>query len=962
MRNNVLLGLGFLLTAGSAWPQQYLITTVAGGNGVSGYSGDGGPAISAQLNLPRGVAVDAAGNFYIADDDHVIRKVTPNGTITTVVGTGTAGYSGDGGPATSAQLSWPAAVAVDGSGNLYVADAGNNRIRKVAKDGTIATVAGTGTWGYSGDGGPATSAQLSGPGGVAVDAAGNIYIWDTGNRVIRRVAADGMIATVAGNLSNAVGVAVDAPGNLYVATFLQFPCTPDGIHMRQCSQGEVLKVTPDGAIATVPGTLVYVGPSYNGDEQLYGPAGVATDASGNLYVSIAGYFPVARSGAILKVASDGTVATVAGQWLGGYSGDGGPATSAQLDNPKGLAVDSSGGVYIADSQNNAIRLLVPLGTRPVLSVAMTRTADFLVQGQTGATYSVVVSDAAGAAPTSGPVTVTETVPVGLTLVSMSGAGWNCSGNACTRGDALNPGSSYPPITVTMNVALDAPDLVSNQVMVSSGGVPMVTASDVVNIVVLLRPATPALSFPANGASGVVMAPVLSWNPSSEAASYDVYFGTSSAPAFVTKTTATSYAPGTLQSGATYYWQVVARNAAGTASSATWSFTTGAPAVGLRFVPVAPCRVADTRGAASPFGGPALPGRTERSFAIPQSACGIPATAQAYSLNVTVVTQGPFGFLTVWPTGQPRPFVSTLNSTGFGLVVANAAIVPAGDAGAVSVYAFADDPTDIVLDIDGYFDLSSGKTSSAFYPVTPCRAADTRSATGTFGGPPMSAGLVRDFPISLSPCGIPPAASAYSLNVTVVPESPLSYLTLWPTGQAQPFVSTLNSWYGMVVANAAIVPVGNNESVSVFVTDPTDVILDTSGYFAPPGGAGALLFYPVTPCRVADTRGPDGPFGAPILAAATTRSFTIPASVCNIPTTAAAYSLNITVVPDGDRPLPYLTAWPAGSPQPGVSTLNSFDGAVVANAAIVAAGTNGAIAIFVWSSTDVILDINGYFAP
>jgi hypothetical protein len=212
---------------------------------------------------------------------------------------------------------------------------------------------------------------------------------------------------------------------------------------------------------------------------------------------------------------------------------------------------------------------------------------------------------------------------------------------------------------------------------------------------------------------------------------------------------------------------------------------------------------------------------------------------------------------------------------------------------------------------------------------------------------------------LSPCGIPSAASAYSLNVTVVPESWLSYLTLWPTGQARPLVSTLNSLSGKVVANAAIVPVGNNESVSVFVTNPTDVILDTSGYFAPPGNAGALLFYPVTPCRVADTRGPDGPFGAPIMAAATTRSFTIPAGVCNIPTTAAAYSLNVTVVPEG--PLPYLTAWPTGSPRPGVSTLNSFDGTVVANAAIVPAGANGAVTIFVTNPTQVILDINGYFA-
>jgi hypothetical protein len=164
----------------------------------------------------------------------------------------------------------------------------------------------------------------------------------------------------------------------------------------------------------------------------------------------------------------------------------------------------------------------------------------------------------------------------------------------------------------------------------------------------------------------------------------------------------------------------------------------------------------------------------------------------------------------------------------------------------------------------------------------------------------------------------------------------------------------------VVANAAIVPAGINESMSVFVTDPTDVVLDVNGYFGEPGGAGALTFYPVMPCRVTDTRNPDGPFGGPEMEAQSTRSFTLPASGCSIPSTAAAYSVNVTVVPDAA--LSYLTAWPTGSPQPFVSTLNSFDGAVVANAAIVPAGANGAISIFVTNRTHVILDINGYFAP
>jgi len=471
------------------------------------------------------------------------------------------------------------------------------------------------------------------------------------------------------------------------------------------------------------------------------------------------------------------------------------------------------------------------------------------------------------------------------------------------------------------------------------------------------PAAPLLSSPANGTTEVLLAPTLVWNASSGATSYDVYFGTSSSPPMVTNTLGTTYAPPTLDSGVTYYWQISARNAFGSATSATWSFATGVPATGLRFVPVTPCRVVDTREAPGPFGGPAMTAGETRSVVIPQSPCGIPGTAQAYSLNVTVVPQGPLSYLTPWPTGQARPFVSTLNSFG-GIVVANAAIVAAGTNGAVSVYVT--NPTDVILDISGYFDTATGPTSYAFYPATPCRIADTRGAAGQFGGPSMYGGETRNFPIPLGPCSLPATAQAYSLNVTVVPGGYLGYLTTWPTGLAQPNVSTLNSWTGKVAANAALVPSGTNGSVSAYVSNPTDVILDANGYFAAPGGAGALSFYPIAPCRVADTRNADGPFGGPEMGAGATRSFAIPASACNVPSNAAAYSVNVTVVPDGV--LSYLTAWPTGLPQPLVSTLNSFDGSVVANAAIVPAGTNGAISIFVTNPTHVVLDINGYFAP
>jgi len=247
----------------------------------------------------------------------------------------------------------------------------------------------------------------------------------------------------------------------------------------------------------------------------------------------------------------------------------------------------------------------------------------------------------------------------------------------------------------------------------------------------------------------------------------------------------------------------------------------------------------------------------------------------------------------------------------------------------------------------------------FVPLPPCRVVDTRNPAGPLGGPSLDNNS-RDFPLTTGPCNIPPAASAYSLNVTVVPSGPLFYLTIWPTGQTQPSASTLNSTNGIIKADAAIVPAGTNGSVSVYAQGTTDVVLDINGYFITTGST-ALTFYPVTPCRLVDTRTPDGPLGGPIMTAGQSRTFPLPTSPCgSVPSGAAAYSLNFTVVPSG--PLSYLTTWPTGQPQPVVSTLNAPTGLITANAAIVPAGDMGSIDVFVYDTTQVVIDINGYFAP
>lgn len=361
---------------------------------------------------------------------------------------------------------------------------------------------------------------------------------------------------------------------------------------------------------------------------------------------------------------------------------------------------------------------------------------------------------------------------------------------------------------------------------------------------------------------------------------------------------------------------------------------------LEFVPLAPCRIVDTRSSNGPFGGPELPGQSSRDFAIPSSVCGIPSNAAAYSLNVTVVPDGQLAYLTLWAAGQPQPYVSTLNSDG--RIKANAAIVAAGANGAISIYA--SDATNLILDINGYF-IANG--TLAFYPVSPCRVVDTRQNAS-----PITGGTTQEFSISGS-CNVPATAQAYSLNFTAIPTTTLGYLSTWPSGQNQPNVSTLNALTGTITANAAIVPAGVSGNISVFATDDSDLVIDINGYFAS-AGTGGLALYTLVPCRALDTRIPfgSGPFSG-------TLGVNVSASGCGVPANAQAYVLNATVSSPGA--LAYLTLWPDGQPQPFVSTLNALDGAITSNMAIVPTA-DGSIDAFASDPASLVLDISAYFAP
>lgn len=337
-----------------------------GGKGATGSTGntggtttnpDSATTISANFSAPDDVAVDAAGNIYVADyGNNLIRKISPAGAVTILAGNGTAGAVN--GTGTAASFNGPSGVAVDAAGNVYVADAGNNVIRKVTSAGVVTTFAGTIAVADTSNT-VTTEPSFLGPSGVAVDASGNVYVADAGDNQIRKVNSAGVITTLAGNgnsgaddgndttatFNNPTGVALDASGNVYVADLLN---------------NRIRKVTPAGVVSTLAGQDS-IG-STNGigaAAKFYFPNSVAVDASGNVYVTDA------VNNLIRKVTPDGTVSTVAGTGSPGSAN--GTATAASFNDPAGIAVDASGNLYVADANNNLIRKISPAGVVTTLA-------------------------------------------------------------------------------------------------------------------------------------------------------------------------------------------------------------------------------------------------------------------------------------------------------------------------------------------------------------------------------------------------------------------------------------------------------------------------------------------------------------------------------------------------------------------------------------------------------------------
>lgn len=798
-----------------------IITTIAG-NGSPASTGDGGPATVAGLNLPMHLAVDAVGDIFVDDLSGHIRRVDKSGTITNFAGGGTYGFRGDGGPAAKAELMSPSAITTDGAGDVFIADSGNGRVRRVTPDGTINTYAGTGVPGFSGDGGPAVDAQLSGVSGLAADDRGNLYVSDPGNSRIRKVSPDGIITTVAG--TGKVGFGGDG-GLATAATFIEpgaLALDPTGIlYVSDPRNQRVRKISADGVITTAAGSgaqgFVTEGVTALNATFQY-PGGIATDSHGNLFIADTG------NRRVRKLSPDGIVTTVAGS--GGQDprngqndggpppGDGGLATLAPLDDGvNGVVVDPAGSLFLSESWGATVRKVSPTGI--ISTVVGSGFTGFFGDGGP-ATSAQMFSPVAVALDGAGDLFVTEggNQYVGGNRVR------KVTGLAAKQGSVVNsptPSGLYHPLTPVRILdtrngtgGFAAPVGANASIalgVVGVGGVPATGVSAVVLNVTVTSPSSAGhlTVFP----SGTVR-PLAS----------NLNFGPGQAvPNLVMAKVGTD--------GKVAFYNSVGLTPV-IADVVGWYGAAGAP-VGSRFNALSPTRILDTRDGT---GGFSTPVGSASSIAVGVTGVGgVPGIGvSAVVLNVTATQPSVGGFLTVFPSGSARPLTSNLNVVA-GQTVPNLVVAKIGTDGKVGIYNSAGS-THVIFDVVGWFGSDGAASGLAFNPLPPARILDSRNGTGGLNAPLGPASTVAAAVTGLG--GVPAVGvSAVVLNVTVTQPSVGGFVTIFPSGATRPLASNLNAVAGQTVPNLVVAKVGPDGKVSIYnASGTTHVVVDVVGWYGP----------------------------------------------------------------------------------------------------------------------------------
>ncbi len=882
------------LTTGNPSSGQQQIVAGAGG---CGYSGDGGPATAATLGLVQGLAFNSAGDLYASEKSGRIRMVKAGtGVITTVAGTGTAGFSGDGGPATGAQLSDPHGVTVDAGGNVFVADSANHAVRRIdAATKTISTYAGRGA--SLAEDVPATTAFINTPWDVKMTPAGDVLIAETGGNIVRKVTvATGKITSVAGNRVQGSG------GNGGPATNASIN-GPSGLAYD--SAGDLLIAEYSGTssfvrkVTTATGMIAIaagLGPQgFSGDggpatsAALADPAGLAAGANGTFYVADVFNYRV-------RAVVAGTIGTVAGNGYLSRSGDGGPATQAQLESPSRAVADSAGNLYVSDWSSDRV-MKVAAGTNIISVFAGGGAA---VPGDGGLATAAAIEPYSLAVDANDNLFIAEKFNQrirrvdAVTKIITTYAGTGVKGNSGDNGPAAAATMDGPSgLSFDSAGNLYFADLRNHTVRrIDAAGTHTITR--VAGGGITLGDGGPALSAALalpNGTAvdGTGNLYITDWTDANDARVRRVDS--------VTKVITTISGQGTNPDG------------------------DGLPAANAKLV---------------------------------------------YPNDVLVDGVG-----NVYVADSGHGKVRRIDASGIISTIAGGGTAGLGDGGPArsarlgSVGALSFDKggnlllTDgnrLVRKVTGPFAGSGG----AFHPIVPTRVLDSRTATGGWNGT-LAAGAPRSLTVA-GVAGVPATASAVIVNLTATNGSNGSFLTTWPAGVAQPSVgSNLNFAAGETLPNLATVRVGTNGQIMFAnAVGTVHVVADLVGYFDDGTGSGDL-FRPITPVRLLDSRTPNGGWNAKLgQGIANERDLQITGRE-GISATATAVVLNVTAT--GGSNNSFLRLYPTGAARPDSSNVNFAAGQTIPNLVTVKLGVGGKVTFYNnVGTTDVIADVVGTFDP